>query len=60
MVADYLRELGLTVSTGIAGHGVVADLEGARPGRTVAYRADMDALPFRRRSRSPGAPRWTG
>ena len=46
VVADYLRELGLTVRTGIAGHGVVADLEGARKGRTVAYRADMDALPL--------------
>jgi amidohydrolase len=46
VVADYLRNLGLEVRTGIAGHGVVADLQGARPGRTVAYRADMDALPI--------------
>lgn len=46
VVADYLRELGLEVRTGIGGHGVVADLVGARPGRTVAYRADMDALPI--------------
>lgn len=46
VVADYLRELGLMVRTGVAGHGVVADLEGARKGRSVAYRADMDALPI--------------
>jgi amidohydrolase len=46
VVAEYLRDLGLKVRTGIAGHGVVADLEGARPGRSVAYRADMDALPI--------------
>jgi amidohydrolase len=46
VVAEYLRELGLEVRTGIAGHGVVADLLGARAGRSVAYRADMDALPI--------------
>ena len=46
MVAAYLRDLGLTVKTGIAGHGVVGVLEGGRPGRAVAWRADMDALPI--------------
>jgi amidohydrolase len=46
VVAEYLRELGLEVRPGIAGHGVVADLQGARPGRAVAWRADMDALPI--------------
>jgi amidohydrolase len=45
LVADYLRKLGLDVQTGIARHGVVAVLKGGRPGRTVAVRADMDALP---------------
>jgi amidohydrolase len=53
VVADYLRDLGLTVRTGIAGYGVVADLKGARPGRTVAYRADMDALPIREQVQVP-------
>ena len=46
VVADYLRNLGLEVRTGIGGHGVAADLKGSRPGRTVAWRADMDALPI--------------
>lgn len=45
-VADYLKKLGLEVQQGIAGHGVVGRLLGARPGRTVAWRADMDALPL--------------
>jgi amidohydrolase len=46
VAAAYLAGLGLTVETGIAGHGVMATLKGARPGRVVAYRADMDALPM--------------
>jgi amidohydrolase len=45
IVADHLRNLGLEVRTGMGGTGVVGILKGARPGRTVALRADMDALP---------------
>ncbi|WP_405796278.1 M20 family metallopeptidase [Streptomyces sp. NBC_01506] len=45
VVARELRAAGLRVTTGVGGHGVVAVLRGARPGRTVAYRADMDAVP---------------
>jgi amidohydrolase len=45
IVAEHLRRLGLEVKTGIAKTGVVAVLEGGRPGPTVALRADMDALP---------------
>ena len=46
VAADYLRNLGLRVKTGIAGHGVLGVLKGGRPGRAVAWRADMDALPI--------------
>ncbi len=46
IVAERLRALGLEVQTGIAGTGVVGLLRGARPGRTVLLRADMDALPI--------------
>jgi len=45
VVAERLRALGLEVLTGVGGHGVVAFLKGGRPGPTVAYRADMDAVP---------------
>lgn len=44
-VAKHLRALGYEVREGVGGTGVVGVLKGARPGRTVALRADMDALP---------------
>lgn len=45
LVARELRRLGLDVRTGVAKTGVVGILRGGRPGRVVAVRADMDALP---------------
>jgi metal-dependent amidase/aminoacylase/carboxypeptidase family protein len=45
VVAQRLRAAGLDVTTGVGGHGVVGVLTGASGGRTVAYRADMDAVP---------------
>lgn len=60
VVADRLRAAGLQVREGVAETGVVALLEGGRPGPTVAVRADMDALPLEEegdrpyRSRTPG------
>jgi len=46
IVAAHLRALGFDeVRTGVAHTGVVGVLRGARPGPTVALRADMDALP---------------
>lgn len=44
IVAELLTAAGLQVITGVGGHGVVGILKGGRPGRTVAYRADMDAV----------------
>jgi amidohydrolase len=45
LVADHLRSLGIDVRTDVGGHGVVGVLRGGKPGRVVALRADMDALP---------------
>ncbi len=45
-IAEQLQLLGLQVETAVGGHGVVGLLKGPRPGPTVAYRADMDALPM--------------
>ena len=46
LVAETLRGLGIEPITGVAQTGVVAHVEGARPGPTVALRADIDALPI--------------
>ncbi len=46
IVAKELQALGLEVTTGVAKTGVVALLEGAKPGPTLLVRFDMDALPI--------------
>jgi len=44
-IATHLRSLGLEVQTGVAKTGVVGILKGSQPGKVVALRADIDALP---------------
>jgi amidohydrolase len=46
IIAERLTAAGLEVRTGIGRTGVVGVLQGDRPGRTVAWRADIDALPL--------------
>jgi amidohydrolase len=46
VIAEYQRKLGLKVKTDVGGNGVVATLTGGKPGKTVAIRADFDALPI--------------
>jgi len=45
-IASSLREIGLEPITGVAKTGVVAHIEGGKPGPTLALRADIDALPI--------------
>ncbi len=46
-VADRLKSFGITPQEGVADTGLVALIEGQNPGKkTVALRADMDALPI--------------
>jgi amidohydrolase len=54
VVEAHLRALGLEPRR-TAGTGVVADLRGGRPGRTVIVRADLDALPILETTGAPYA-----
>ena len=48
--AEYIKEkllsFGLEVKTNIGGHGLIGILDGEQPGKTIALRADFDALPI--------------
>lgn len=52
-VAKELSQLKLKVKKGIAKTGVVGILEGKKNGKTVALRADMDALPIQEQTNFP-------
>lgn len=59
-VAKELRQLGIPVKTGIAKTGVVGLLTGRKKGKTVALRADMDALPIEEQTSFPHKSRNKG
>lgn len=52
-IAEHLQSLGLKVKTGVAHTGVVAILEGGKPGPVVGLRADIDGLPVVERTDVP-------
>lgn len=45
-VQQKLHEHGIPLTSGYAETGVLGMIEGGRPGKTVALRADIDALPI--------------
>jgi amidohydrolase len=55
IIADHLTSLGMEVTTGVAHTGVVGVLRGGRPGKVVALRSDMDALPVTEQTNLPFA-----
>ncbi len=52
-IAEHLKKLGLDVTENVAKTGVVAILKGDMPGKVVALRADIDALPVTERNNLP-------
>ncbi|HHW38178.1 MAG TPA: amidohydrolase [Bacillales bacterium] len=59
-IAEYHRKLGHQVRTKVGKRGVVAYLEGAKPGPTVALRADFDALPIQEENEVPYKSKYDG
>lgn len=53
VIAAHLKSLGLEVQTGVAHTGVVGILKGKHPGKVLALRADIDALPVEERNDLP-------
>ncbi|TCO70740.1 M20 metallopeptidase family protein [Marinisporobacter balticus] len=49
-VADILENLGLEVKRNVGKTGVVGILKGKKGGKTIALRADMDALPMQEKT----------
>ncbi len=60
LVATRLRTLGYDVTERIGRTGVAGVLHGARPGKTIMLRADMDALPVEEENDVPYASRIAG
>ena len=46
MIAEILEGFGIEVRRNVGGRGVVGKIYGAKPGKTIALRADFDALPI--------------
>lgn len=49
-IAAQLRALGIEVREGIAGTGVIGIVRGAKPGKAICLRADIDALPIQEKN----------
>ena len=60
LAAKVLEGLGLEVTRNIGGHGVVGLLRGKNDGKTIALRADMDALPLNEETGLPYASQTQG
>jgi amidohydrolase len=53
LIAGWLEKFGLRIQRGLAKTGVVGLLQGEKGGKTVAIRADMDALPLEEANQVP-------
>jgi amidohydrolase len=52
-ICQYYDQLGIDYKRHIGGHGVVATIKGTKPGKTIALRADFDALPIQDQKDTP-------
>ncbi|CDQ21101.1 M20 metallopeptidase family protein [Halobacillus karajensis] len=52
-IVNTYKKLGIPYESHVGGNGVIAKLEGGKPGKTVALRADFDALPIQEENDVP-------
>lgn len=45
-IADKLKALGIEIRENVGGNGIVGLIKGGHAGKTIAFRADFDALPI--------------
>lgn len=45
-ISQFYKNLGVPVEANISGYGLIARIKGSKPGKTIALRADFDALPI--------------
>src|SRR5690625_7108030 len=45
-ICAFYEKLGIPYKANVGGNGIIATLQGGKPGKTVAFRADFDALPI--------------
>lgn len=60
LITGHLESLGLSCRTGVGKTGVIAVIEGSKPGKTLAIRADMDCLPVHEETGLPFASKKDG
>jgi amidohydrolase len=60
LVAQCLETIGVETKRGVARTGVVGTLKGAKPGKVIALRSDMDALPIHEATGLPFASKNQG
>ena len=59
-IAAALAEIGIPYTPGVAGTGIIGIITSGAPGKTVALRADMDALPIQEQTGLAYASRIPG
>lgn len=59
-VADFYKDMDCDVRTHVGGNGVVVTIDSGKPGKTLAIRADFDALPIQEETGLPFASQNPG
>ena len=59
-IADFYKDKDVQVETNIGGYGVKVTIDSGKPGKTIAIRADFDALPIQEETNLPFASKVDG